>query len=344
MNSGSTSSSNHPKNAAVEPLDRIAQKIRESRRIVITSHLRPDGDSLCTSLALAFATELLNKEAAIINKDKTPYPFRLFPDCKKIQIGQIYPNAFDAVILLECADVSRSGQENLDGYFKINIDHHYSNDRYADIDWVQPQVSAVGEMAFFLLQKLGIVLSPQIANHLYCAIVSDTGSFQFSNTTAQAFDVCHQLVRAGANPIQISEALFHNYLPEKVKLLGQVLSTLEMNKAGDIAVITMFRKDLQALHLHEIDTEDITTLARSIKGVSVVLFFKEMDKETFRVSIRSKGEAHAAAIAEHFGGGGHAHAAGFTVYGPFRRLIKEIPKTIETLLRKRPAAPDIVST
>jgi phosphoesterase RecJ-like protein len=344
MNSGSTKSSKRPKKAAAEPIDQVAQKIRASRRIAITSHLRPDGDSLCTSLALAFAAELLNKEAAIINKDKTPYPFRTFPDFRKIQIGQIYPKAFDAVILLECADVSRSGQKNLDGYFKINIDHHYSNDRYADIDWVQPQVSAVGEMAFALCQRLGIALTPQVANHLYCAIVSDTGCFQFSNTTAQAFKVCHQLVLAGANPIQISEALFHNYLPEKVRLMGQVLSTLEMNKAGDIAVITMFTKDLRALHLHEIETEDITTLARSIKSVSVVLFFKELGKETFRVSIRSKGEAHAAAIAEHFGGGGHAHAAGFTVYGPYRRLIKEIPKTIETLLRKAPDGLHITST
>jgi len=344
MNSGSTNFSNRPKNAAAEPLDQIAQKIRDSRRIAVTSHLRPDGDSLCTSLALAFAAQLLDKEAAIINRDKTPYPFRMFPDCKKIQIGQIYPKAFDAVILLECADVSRSGQENLDGYFKINIDHHYSNDRYADIDWVEPKVSAVGEMAFALCRKLEVALTPQIANHLYCAIVSDTGSFQFSNTTAKAFEVCHQLVQAGANPIQISEALFHNNLPEKVKLLGQVLSTLEMNKAGDIAVITMFRKDLRALHLSEIDTEDITTLARTIKGISVVLFFKEMDKQTFRVSIRSKGQAHAAAIAEHFGGGGHAHAAGFTVYGPYSRLIKEIPKTIETLLRKAPAGPRIAQT
>jgi phosphoesterase RecJ-like protein len=340
MNRGSTNCSNPPKNAEAAPPDRIVQKIRESRRIAITSHLRPDGDSLCTSLALASATELLGKDVEIINKDNTPYPFLTFPACRKIQIGQIHPKAFDVVILLECADVSRSGQENLDGYFKINIDHHYSNDRYADINWVQPQVSAVGEMAFDLCQKLDISLTSEIANHLYCAIASDTGSFQFSNTTAKSFEVCHQLVQAGANPVQTSEALYHNYLPAKIKLLGQVLSTLEMNTSGDMAVITMFKRDLQVLHLNEIDTEDITTLARSIKGVSIVLFFKEMDPDTFRVSIRSKGEAHAAAIAEHFGGGGHAHAAGFTVYGPYDRLIKDIPEKVEALFRKTPAGPD----
>jgi len=343
MNNGLTNCSNPQKNAGPDPLDRIVRKIRTSRRIAITSHLRPDGDSLCTSLALAFTAELQGKTAAIINKDKTPFPFQMFPDCRKIQIGQIYPKAFDIVILLECADVSRSGQDSLNGYFKINIDHHYSNDRYADINWVNPQASAVGEMALELLERLDVSPTPQIANHLYCAIVSDTGSFQFSNTTAKCFEACHKLVQAGANPIQISEALFHNYLPQKVKLMGQVLSTLEMNKTGDIAVISMFKKNLRALRLNEIETEDITTLARSIKGVNVVLFFKEMGKDTFRISIRSKGEAHAAAIAEHFGGGGHAHAAGFTVCGPYSRLIKDVPKKVESLLRKIRAVPRVTS-
>jgi phosphoesterase RecJ-like protein len=325
-------------------LEHIVQKIKASRRLSITSHLRPDGDSLCTSLALAFAAEQLGKEVAIVNNDKTPFPFCAFPDCQRIRIGQIHPELFDAVILLECADVSRSGQKRLGGYFKINIDHHYSNDHYADINWVDPRASAVGEMALELCERLGAGLTPQIANHLYCAIVSDTGSFQFSNTTAKSFEACFRLVNAGADPIRVSEALFHNNLPEKIKLLGQVLSTLEMNKNGDIAVITMFKSHLQALSLSETDTEDITTLARSIKGINVVLFFKEMDKDTFRVSLRSKGDAHAAAIAEHFGGGGHAHAAGFTVHGPYDRLIKEIPRSVERLLHKKPSKGKSVTT
>ena len=108
-----------------------------------------------------------------------------------------------------------------------------------------------------------------------------------------------------------------------------------MNPKGTIATITMFKKDLRALHLREIDTEDITTLARSIRGVEMVLFFKEMAKDTFRVSVRSKGEANAAAIAERFDGGGHVHAAGFTVVGPYGRLVKDVPQKIESLLRSK---------
>lgn len=298
----------------------------------MTSHLRPDGDSLCTGLALSLMGDLMGREVTLINKDNTPFPFSLFPDAERIRIGQIDPSCFDTVILLECADVSRSGQEGLDSAFKINIDHHFSNTPYADINWIEPEAAAVGEMVFELSRHLGIVLTPEIANHLYCAIVSDTGSFQFSNTTAKALEACTNLAKLGASPIRVSEQLFNNNPPEKIKLLGQVLSTLTMNEKGNIAIISMFKRDLEALHLREVDTEDITTLARSIKGTEMVMFFKEIDRETFRISLRSKGRANAARVAEHFGGGGHVHASGFTVYGPYERLIREVPKTVEALL------------
>lgn len=318
-----------------DPVRLIQEKILSSRRIVITSHLRPDGDSVCTSLALAGMGELLGKDMSIINIDPTPFPFNHMPEAKRIKIGQIPPGKFDLVIFLECANVSRSGQESLEAYFKINIDHHFSNDSYADINWVDAGASAVGEMAFILGEKMRLRFTPKIADHLYCAIVSDTGSFQFSNTTAKSFEVCHKLVKSGANPVKITEFLFNTNPPEKIKLLGQVLSTLVMNKKGNIATITMFKTFLEALHLREIDTEDITTLARSIRGVEMVLFFKEMAKDTFRVSIRSKGKANAAAIAEYFGGGGHVHAAGFTAVGPYELLVKEIPGRIERLLNQK---------
>jgi phosphoesterase RecJ-like protein len=318
-----------------DPLGTIRRTILARRRWAITSHLRPDGDSICTSLALAFVLKRLGKVAHVVNKDKTPFPFNLFADNKFIRIGQIPARGYDGVLLLECADVARSGQESLDGYFKINIDHHYSNDFYADINWVNPKAAAVGEMAFSLVERLGAGWTPRIANHLYCAIVSDTGSFQFSNTTAEALEVSSRLVRLGADPIKVSERLFSNYAPEKIRLLGRVLASLRMNPKGNIAVITMFRHDLSAFNHNEVDTEDITTLARSIKGVDVVLFFKEMEQpRTFRVSIRSKGQAHAASIAETFGGGGHAHAAGFTAVGDYDRLAQEIPSRVEELLRR----------
>jgi len=317
-----------------DPRELIAARIKASRRIAITSHLRPDGDSLCTARALALMGGLLGKHAAVINHDRTPVPFSRFPDLAGIHIGQIRAADFDTVILLECADVSRSGQEGLGGLFKINIDHHYSNTPYADINWIDPNAPAVGEMVFDLSRLLGIRLTPEIAENLYCAIVSDTGSFQFSNTTPRALAAATELARLGASPVRVAENLYYTNRPEKIQLLGRVLSTLTMNGKGTIAVISMFKRDSEALNLREVDTEDMTTLTRSIEGVEMVMFFKELDRETFRVSLRSKGNANAARVAEHFGGGGHIHASGFTVYGPYERLIREVPATVEALLEE----------
>ena len=317
-----------------ELIRQIRDKILGSRKIAVLSHLRPDGDSICTSLALLFMGEMLGKEMGAFIKDRLPFPFNNYPDVDRIRIGEMPDDSYDCIILLECANVSRSGQSRLEDYFKINIDHHHSNDRYADINWVDPEAPAVDCMIFRLGEELGISFTPQIATQLYSAIVSDTGSFQFSNTTADAFEISYQLVKYGVVPIQVTEMLFHNNPWEKVKLLGQVLSTLEMNPEGNIAVITMFKRLLDDLNLQEIDSEDITTLARSVKGARMVLFFKEMTVNTFRVSIRSKASANAAMVAEYYGGGGHLHAAGFTVQGEYETLIREIPAEVNRLLKE----------
>jgi phosphoesterase RecJ-like protein len=311
---------------------RISEKIKKSKNIAVTSHLRPDGDSVCTSIALYLMGKQLKKNISIFIKDPIPFPFNNFPGTEVVDKGQIDPKKFDSVILLECANVMRSGQKHIDACYKINIDHHHSNDFYADINWVNPDAAAVACMIYELGKKLNIDFNSNIATMLYSAIVSDTGSFQFSNTKANAFKTCYELVKHGAVPHQVTEMIFNNNPPEKIKLLGKVLSTLRMTHHGKIASITMFSKFLDELKLKQIDTEDITTCARSIKDVKVVLFFKEIKKGVFRVSVRTKGKANAMKIAENFSGGGHRHAAGFTVSGNYKKLIKEVPSMVNRIL------------
>ncbi len=316
----------------IEIQKQIADRIRNSKRMAVTSHQRPDGDSLCTALSIKLLAESLGVQVDLVNADRTPLPFNGHPEAALIRIGQIDPREYDTILLLECADVSRSGQEHIDGAYKINIDHHYSNTPYADLNWIDPTAAAVGEMVFRLVPYLGAPLTPEVAENLFCAISSDTGSFQFSNTTSSALETCAALVRAGANPVRVSERLFGNLAPGKVLLLGRVLSSLRINSGSGLAVISMFKRDTEEFGLQEVDTEDITSLARAVKGVRMVMFFKEMAPEVFRVSLRSKGSANAALVAEHFGGGGHVHASGFTVYGPFDTLVREVPATVERLL------------
>jgi len=318
-----------------DPINHISEKIKESQNIAVTSHLRPDGDSVCTSLALHLMGKQLGKNVSIFIKDKIPFPFNHFPGLDIVDPGQINPDNFDIVILLECANVKRSGQKHIDDCYKINIDHHHSNDFYADINWVNPEAAAVACMVYELGKHLSIKFDSKISSLLYSAIVSDTGSFQFSNTKANAFKTCYELVNHGAVPHKITDLLFNNNPPEKIKLLGQVLSTLKMSHNGKIATITMFDKFLKKLKIKHIDTEDFTTYTRTIKGINVVLFFKEMGKNTFRVSIRTKGETNAMKIANIFSGGGHMHAAGFTVTGNYKKLIKEIPSVVNELLQDK---------
>ncbi len=315
-----------------DSLHQISERIRQSKNIALTSHLRPDGDSVCTSIALQLMGKQIGKNISIFIKDDIPFPFNHFPGIEAVSKSQINPEEFDTVILLECANVNRSGQKNIQDCFKINIDHHHSNDFYADINWVDPEAAAVACMVHELGKNLNIKFDSKIATPLYSAIVSDTGSFQFSNTNAKAFKTCQELVNHGAVPHKVTDMLFNNNPPEKVKLLGKVLSTLKMTHKGKIAVITLFSKFRESLNIKQIDTEDITTCARSIKGVQVVLFFKEIKKDLFRVSIRTKGKANAMKIAENFSGGGHRHAAGFTVVGKHKKLIKEIPSAVNHIL------------
>lgn len=312
----------------------IARKIFACHNVAITSHLRPDGDSIYTSLALAEMLEQLGKKVQIVNHDPLPFPFYEFPETARIRQGQIDPEGLDLVILLECVDVARSGQTQIDHLPKINIDHHYSNSPYADLNWIDPEASAVGEMVYELLEPLGLQPTPRIAEFLYAAIFSDTGSFQFSNTSARALYTCYRLVEAGANPNAIAEKILNNNTAAKVKLLGRVLSSLSLNPVGNLARLVMFQKDLEEFGLKDVDVEDITTITRSIKGVEMVIFFKEMSPGVFRVSLRSKGSASSALVAENFGGGGHQHAAGFTVRGEFDRLYHEIPLMVEEILKK----------
>ncbi len=317
-----------------DPILRISEKIKKSQNIAVTSHLRPDGDSVCTSIALYLMGKQMGKNVSIFIKDEIPFPFNNFPEVEKVNKGQINADDFDVVLLLECANVRRSGQKSIDDCYKINIDHHHTNDFYADINWVDPEAAAVACMVYELGKRMNIQFDSQIATMLYSAIVSDTGSFQFSNTRAHAFKTCYDLVNHGVVPHKVTDMLFNNNPPEKVKLLGKVLATLQMTHHDNIATITMFSRFLNNLKIKQIETEDIMTCARSIKDVKVVLFLKEIKKDTFRVSIRTKGNANAMKIAERFSGGGHMHAAGFTVKGNYKKLIKEIPSTVNNILNE----------
>jgi phosphoesterase RecJ-like protein len=312
----------------------IAEKIRLSHTMAISSHVRPDADSIGSGLALYLMLRQLGKAPAFFNADCAPYPINKLPGYVNIRYGQIYPQAFDLVILIEGNNEERTGQKNLQDYFRIHIDHHAASDNDADISWVVPDAAAVGELVYELGMEMGAEFSRDIAFNLYAAIAADTGSFKYSNTTPAALAIASDLARRGGfAPCEVSDLLFNSNPPEKIRMLTRVLSTLEMALDGRVAMIYFQRDFLERLSLKDIETEDILAAARSIDGVQVLLFFKEIADDYFRVSIRSRNDFSARQVAQVFQGGGHHHAAGFFYRGSLAGAKKEIMKLIAAQLR-----------
>ena len=171
---------------------RIADEIRRRQRFVLSSHARPDGDAIGSQLAMAFALWQLGKEVRLVNHDAPPGPMLVFPGVRNIEVTSRIEDPGDAVIIMECGDLSRTGVEGFDQGFVINIDHHIGNTNYGALNWFDPSAAACGEMVFDLVGELGVPLTREIATHVYVAILTDTGSFHYSNITPRTFDICRQ--------------------------------------------------------------------------------------------------------------------------------------------------------
>jgi phosphoesterase RecJ-like protein len=311
----------------------IAEKISQARTIAISSHVRPDADSIGSGLALSLMLKQLGKDVHYRNVDHAPHPINQLPGYGDISFRQIHPDPFDLVILIEGGSEERTGQKNLKNYFSINIDHHVTSSDDANINWVVPEAAAVGELVYELGLELNMTFSRDIAFNLYAAIASDTGSFKYSNTTAASLAIASDLAtRGGFPPCEVSNMLFNSNPYEKIQMLTKVLSTLELTLDERVAMIDFQRSFLEHLSLKDIETEDIIAIARSIKGVQVLLFFKEIADNYYRISIRSRDNFSARQIARVFNGGGHHHAAGFFYRGELAAAKKEILQLIRKQL------------
>jgi len=303
----------------------IAEKISRARTIAISSHVRPDADSIGSGLALNLMLRQMGKVTSYRNTDRAPHPVNRLPGYGDIAIRQIHPDPFDLVILLEGGSEERTGQKNLKEYFLINIDHHATSSTDAGINWVVPEVAAVGELVYELGLEMQVDFSHDIAFNLYAAIASDTGSFKYSNTTPASLAIASDLARRGGfAPCQVSNLLFNSNPHEKIQMLTRVLSTLELELDDRVAMIDFQRSFLDRFSLKDIETEDIIAIARSIDSVQVLLFFKQIDENYFRVSIRSRDNFSARQVAQVFQGGGHHHAAGFFYRGGLAAAKSEI--------------------
>jgi bifunctional oligoribonuclease and PAP phosphatase NrnA len=325
-------------------LRQICDELLNRQRFVLTSHARPDGDSIGSQLALAFTLDALGKHVRIINADPAPEHYLDFPGMERIEIARTVPADLeaDAVVVMECSDLSRTGVTGFDNRFIINIDHHGGNKLYGALNWFDESAAACGEMVFEVIRGLGVSLTPEIATHIYLAILTDTGSFHHSNITPRTFDICRQAVEAGVNPAAMARRVFDSNSFGKLKLIGALLDSMELIDQGHLAVLYMDDSMLEACGCTHNDTEGVINLPLTAREIQAVVFFKVSADGTVRVSMRSKYDVDVRLVATAFGGGGHKNAAGFTTDGPLEHvkapIIERLVLAIREGLETRPEA------
>lgn len=314
-------------------LSRIVDALRARQRFAISSHTRPDGDSIGSQLALAYALRVMGKEVTVVNADVALPNLMAFPGVSDIRIAPTADWTFDASIIMECGDLSRTGVSGLDRAFVINIDHHPGNTGYGHINWFDAGAAACAEMVFDVVQALGAPLSVEIATHIYVAILTDTGSFHYSSLSPRTFDICRQLLEAGVNPVRIARQVFDDNTPGRLRLHGAILSAMRVDPTGRIAVIDVDPRIAEAAGGTYDDTEGLINQPLTVKEIQAVIFFKLIEGDQYRVSLRSKGNTDIGAVAKEYGGGGHKNAAGCTVTGPLdalrHALVAQVARAID---------------
>lgn len=291
------------------PSDLLAAVAR-GRRFLVTSHQRPDGDAIGSAVAMALALMALGKRATVVMDAMPPAFLQPFPHVDAICITTEVTEAVDAVLVMECSTLARTGVTGLDRSPVINIDHHPGNAGYGQINWIDEGAAACGELAFTLIEALGVPLTPAIATHIYLAILTDTGSFHFSHLSPRTYELAGRCVAAGADPQWIARTHYDSNSLARVRIFGAVLNGLAIHAGGRVALLTITRAMASDLGGTYDDTEGLINFPLTVKDVQAVAFFKEQAPDDWRVSLRSKGEVDTGAVARQFGGGGHKNASG----------------------------------
>jgi phosphoesterase RecJ-like protein len=306
----------------------IGRVLREHNKFAVLSHVRPDGDALGSTLALALSLKGLGKEVRAWNEEGMLEKYNFLAQAELLTQPPSEPEDFDVVVALDTAVQNRLGTTTAavrHAKLWINIDHHPSNPRYGDLVYIDPTAPATGQILFEFLTNQNFPITPEIAENLYAAISTDTGSFQYPNTTVRTFEIAAELVRCGVEVGRISQLLYENFPRRRIELLRELLGTMRFACDGKLAWFSLSQAAALALGVIPEDNEGLIDNLRSIRGVIVAIFFEELPDGKVRVSMRSKNEAvDVCAICTQLGGGGHVLAAGARVRGTLPEVEKKI--------------------
>ena len=304
-------------------LDAVVAALRAAPSAAVLSHIAPEGDAIGATLGAALALREAGKVTAAYNASPLPPGLVSLPGATALLREVPIRTPFACYLVLDTSDLARTGGL-LDGRPRdsvvVNVDHHAGNTRFGDVNWVDPTASSAGEMVYRILQHGGFPLSQLVATNLYAAIQTDTGSFQYGNTTPQALRAAADLVERGAAVERIATGLFENHDPREWRLLSEALATLQLSGDGRVAWIEVTIAAQQRVGIGLEATEGFINYVRAVGGVQIAAAFKEVSPTEVKVSLRSRGLVDVARLAEAFGGGGHRNAAGCTLRAPLAEV------------------------
>ncbi len=313
-------------------MDELIKFIKNNKSFLILSHQHPDGDSVGSSFALKAILESLDKKVRIINTDPLPFNLRKM---KERDIWEVmphlpldFPKNYEGIFVIECPTIDRTGYKDVKGLKIINLDHHISNQGYGDFVLIKPDLPCLGILIFEIALKLKVEITPEVANYLYISLVTDTGQFCYANSTPLAFDFASKLVSLKAKPEEVSKILYEGYPAQSVKLKGLLLSTLELDLDGKVAILRFPLSFLKIANCLPQDAEGVIDEPRKIEGVEVAVMLREEENGKTKISLRSQGDLDVEKIARKYGGGGHRNASGFCIKGKFKKakdlILKEL--------------------
>ena len=317
-------------------VEQILDLLREARTICIVGHVRPDGDCIGSQLGLGLALKNQGKDVTVWNEDPVPDKLR-FLDPDRLVRKPSNGHHFDVVVATDCASLDRLGKvvdHIADRGSFINIDHHASNTRYADVNWVSPKEPSSGELIYDLCKWAGWKLTEPISTCLFAAVSTDTGSFQYPSTTPDTLQTAAELVDRGADLGRICQEVYQSFPLTRVNLLRHVYSTFRLTHQNQTAYFWLKQRDYARAGATTEESEGLIDHIRSIEGVQVAIVFEEMEPTLTRISLRSKTDkVDVATIAKMFGGGGHKAAAGARLpgqpLGVQRKILATVRKALE---------------
>ena len=313
--------------------EQLLDAISQGQSFLVASHESPDGDALGSTLALMLALREMGKEVVAYNSHEMPKEYAFLPGQESLVCEVPTDRNFDVGFVLDAGELKRAGSWLRDRCETlVNVDHHPHSEDFGEIYYVDTAASATGVMIHRILKALQHPISEDVAICIYTAILSDTGSFRYSNANPEAFRVAGEMVALNVDPWAISSGLYESQDEVRLRLLALALPTLKVSESGDYASIAVTLDMYAASQASAVHTDRFINYPRSIDGVEVAIFFRQLDPQTFKVGFRSKGKVDVGSLARELGGGGHHNAAGATVEGALETVEQWVFNRIDELL------------